>query len=98
MLISDWSSDVCSADLCSLGSGEIRRHAASLETLRHMIAAGAGYSLIPALAREDHGVLDGLVDYTALDDGVGRTVAVLWRDSEPQIGRGSGREGVCQDG
>jgi LysR family transcriptional regulator, hydrogen peroxide-inducible genes activator len=58
-------------------------HATSLETLRHMIAAGAGYSLLPALALDDRPGLAGLIDYLDFDDPtVGRDVALVWRASD----------------
>jgi len=58
-------------------------HATSLETLRHMIAAGAGYSLLPALAVDDRPGFDGLIAYMAFDDpGVGREITLVWRASD----------------
>lgn len=61
-----------------------RRHAAGLETLRHMVAAGSGYSLMPALAVRDDGP-DRLVAYTPFDDAaVGRTIGLVWRASDPR--------------
>jgi LysR family hydrogen peroxide-inducible transcriptional activator len=71
--------------LCgTLGAAE-RRHATGLETLRHMVAAGAGYSILPALAATPHPMLDGMVRYTPFDDpAAGRTVALVWRVSDPR--------------
>jgi len=60
-------------------------HATSLETLRHMIAAGAGYSLLPALAFDDRPALSGLIEYIAFDDpAIGREVVAAWRVSDPR--------------
>jgi len=60
-----------------------RLHGTSLETLRHMIAAGAGYSLLPALALDDRPGLDGLIGYFGFDDPrVGREIALVWRASD----------------
>ena len=60
-------------------------HATSLETLRHMIAAGAGYSLLPALAFDDRPALSGLVEYIGFDDpAIGRHVVLAWRASDPR--------------
>jgi LysR family hydrogen peroxide-inducible transcriptional activator len=95
--------------LCD-GAGGLGRphHATGLETLRHMVAAGAGYSIIPALAATPNPTLDGLVRYTTFDDpGAGRTVALVWRASDPrgeQFGllagflRGVAPEGVRAEG
>lgn len=71
--------------LCgTLAAGE-RRHATGLETLRHMVAAGAGYSILPALAATPHPMLDGLVAYTPFDDpDAGRTIALAWRSTDPR--------------
>jgi LysR family transcriptional regulator, hydrogen peroxide-inducible genes activator len=71
--------------LCGATGAAERRHAAGLETLRHMVAAGAGYSIVPALAAMPHAMLDGLVSYTPFDEAdAGRTVALVWRTSDPR--------------
>ena len=60
-------------------------HATSLETLRHMIAAGAGYSLLPALALDDRPALSGLIEYMGFDDPqIGREIVLVWRASDPR--------------
>lgn len=69
--------------------GNPRPQAASLETLRQMVASGAGYSLLPALAIESEGDargLGGLVAYRdfAADRPVGRTVSLAWRRRAPR--------------
>ena len=56
--------------------------AASLETLRHMVAAGAGFTLIPALAVQKGGTeMDEFVVYRgfAEQENVGRDVALVYR-------------------
>jgi LysR family hydrogen peroxide-inducible transcriptional activator len=72
--------------LCA-ASGQRPRHTAmSLETLKAMVAAGVGYSLVPVGAApgdSDHG---GLVRYRSLpDDRVGRTVALAYRRSRDRV-------------
>lgn len=61
------------------------RHATSLETLRSMVAAGAGYTLIPALAVPSGPDPSGLTVTRPFDgEGPGRTVALAWRSSDPR--------------
>lgn len=63
----------------------MRRHAAGLEMLRHMVAAGEGVSLVPALAVRALGVVEGLVAYTPIPDAsVGRHVALIVRRTDPR--------------
>lgn len=72
--------------LCAGGGGG-RRHATSLETLWHMIAAGEGISLVPALSAEGREGLAGLVAVRELADAeAGRTVALVWRRTDPRSG------------
>jgi len=55
-----------------------RIQATSLETLRHMVAAGVGYSLMPELAARDD--LGGLVRYRRFPEPApGRTAVLVWR-------------------
>jgi len=62
-----------------------RRHAAGLDMLRHMVAAGEGVSLVPALAASTLGTMDGLVAYTPVADAaVGRAVALIARRTDPR--------------
>jgi LysR family hydrogen peroxide-inducible transcriptional activator len=71
--------------LCGALGAQERRHATGLETLRHMVAAGAGYSIIPALAATPHAMLDGIVRYTPFDQpDAGRTIALVWRATDPR--------------
>jgi LysR family hydrogen peroxide-inducible transcriptional activator len=72
-------------DLCGTAPGRAQRHATGLETLRHMAAAGAGWSLLPALAAQSQETFGGLVCYTALDDPrAARRVALAFRASDPR--------------
>jgi LysR family hydrogen peroxide-inducible transcriptional activator len=58
-------------------------HATSLETLRHLIAAGNGYSIMPALAAAE--TLDGLIVYRRFEDSAaGRTIAMVCRAADPR--------------
>ncbi|MDP4024838.1 LysR substrate-binding domain-containing protein [Methylobacterium sp. NEAU 140] len=69
---------------CGAGSAA-GRHATSLETLRSMVAAGAGYTLLPALAVPAGPDASGLTVTRAFDvDGPGRTIALAWRASDPR--------------
>ena len=61
------------------------RHATSLETLWHMIAAGEGYSLLPALAIAARPEISTLVQCRAmLEPNAGRDIALVWRASDPR--------------
>jgi LysR family hydrogen peroxide-inducible transcriptional activator len=72
-------------DICGSGSARHRHTAMSLETLKAMVAAGSGYSLIPASAVREPENYDHLVGYRTLQElGVGRDVALVWRESRPR--------------
>ena len=61
------------------------RHATSLEMLRHMVAAGEGFSLMPTLAIRDDPELSGLVQARPiLDPDAGRTIGLAWRATDPR--------------
>ncbi|WP_166454826.1 LysR substrate-binding domain-containing protein [Duganella aquatilis] len=61
--------------------GASNRHATSLETLKYMVAAGEGCTLIPALAVSD---VAG-VEYLPLTGArYVRTVSLIWRLSDPR--------------
>ncbi len=63
----------------------VTRHATSLETLWQMIAAGEGYSLLPALAVAARPELQELVCCRKLnDDAAGREIGLVWRRSDPR--------------
>ncbi len=61
------------------------RHATSIETLWHMIAAGEGYSLLPALSLAGREGMDGLVTRRSLPEPeAGRVIAMAWRTTDPR--------------
>jgi LysR family hydrogen peroxide-inducible transcriptional activator len=61
------------------------RHATGLDMLRHMVAAGEGVSLMPALAAAALGQIDGLVTYTPVPAAhAGRHVILLVRATDPR--------------
>lgn len=70
--------------LCG-GVAPSARHATSVETLWHMIAAGEGFSLLPALSVHDRGALKAMVHHqiAPLPDA-GRTIALVWRATDPR--------------
>jgi LysR family hydrogen peroxide-inducible transcriptional activator len=71
-------------DLCGSAS-RVVRHVGSLETVRHLVAAGVGYSILPALAVRDDASFRDLLRFTPLaDPGAGRRVALVWRKSDPR--------------
>lgn len=72
--------------IAACGAGSlVGRHATSLETLRSMVAAGAGYTLLPALAVPTNPDPSGLTVIRDFDvDGPGRTIALVWRASDPR--------------
>ena len=56
-------------------------HATSLETLRHLVAIGTGYTLIPQLAVQNDAQLKSLIRYREFDDpAVGRNVILVCRN------------------
>lgn len=68
-----------------ISSGGDPRFATSLEMLRHMVAAGEGFSLMPALATREVSELSGLVRLRSLaDQAAGRTVGLVWRSTDPR--------------
>lgn len=72
--------------LCHVPAGmREARFASSLEMLRHMIAAGEGYSLLPLLSRREGTALDGLIGYRPMrEPRVGRTIGLVWRGTDPR--------------
>lgn len=66
------------------GTGRPARHAASLETLRHLVAAGIGHSLLPRLAVSSAPMLDNQIRYMPLDTNVGRVIGLVWRGTDPR--------------
>lgn len=70
---------------CGPGICLAARYASGIEMLRFMVAAGEGISLVPALAAQSIGDLDGRVAYTPLDgDEIGRDVVLIARASDPR--------------
>lgn len=69
-------------DVCPTGGSSQRNRyqATSLETLRHMVASGAGYTLFPALAVPGPGQLKNLIQYRPFrGNAPGRTIALVSR-------------------
>lgn len=60
-----------------------RLHATTLETLRHMVATGSGYTLLPDLAVGDNPPLGDLIRYVELGGQrqIGRKIIMAWRHS-----------------
>ncbi len=74
--------------LCRGRATGAQRHATSLETLRHMVAAGAGCSLLPALAAADQETFGGLIRYTPIKDRRAfRVIALAFRATDPRAPR-----------
>ncbi len=70
--------------LFSTGGFGMRPYAPSLESLRQLVGAGLGYSLMPALAAEGASTLGGLIGYRRFSDSPpGRTIGLYWRRSVP---------------
>lgn len=60
-------------------------HVTSLETLRHLVASGAGYTLMPLLAVNDDKRLRTLIRYRRLEGkAAGRTIVLVCRDRFPR--------------
>ncbi|SDG50254.1 MULTISPECIES: LysR substrate-binding domain-containing protein [Thalassobaculum] len=69
--------------ICSAAGIRPRQTAMSLETLKAIVAAGTGFSLIPETATDD--TLGGLIRYRPFSDPrIGRTVALAWRRSRTE--------------
>lgn len=67
---------------CASASQRPRHTGMSLETLKAIVAATGGFSLIPASAVSGEGEFGGLLAYPPIDDPkVGRTVALAYRRS-----------------
>jgi len=74
----DQTLDICPANR----RGRVRQfHATSLETLKHLVAAGIGYTLIPELAIRNDSQLKSLMMYRPVDDKpVGRNIILTCRN------------------
>lgn len=72
-------------DVCPAKQRQSRRrlHAMTLETLRHMVATGAGYTLLPSLAVGSDPPLTELIRYRRLSGKrqYGRKIVLAWRHS-----------------
>jgi LysR family hydrogen peroxide-inducible transcriptional activator len=67
--------------------GSIRQfHATSLETLRQLVAAGLGYTLMPELAALPDRSLGGLLKYRRFhNEKVGREIVLVCRERYPRM-------------
>jgi LysR family hydrogen peroxide-inducible transcriptional activator len=65
--------------------GNVRQlHVTSLETLRHLVAAGLGYTLMPQLAAGSQ--MKGLLQYRKFEEeNIGREIVLVCRDRYPHI-------------
>jgi LysR family hydrogen peroxide-inducible transcriptional activator len=65
--------------------GNVRQlHVTSLETLRHLVGAGLGYTLMPQLAAGSQ--MKGLLQYRKFEEGdIGREIVLACRDRYPRI-------------
>ena len=62
------------------------RFASSLEMLRHMIAAGEGYSVLPLMATREHADMNGLIRFRDIAAAeAGRRIGLVWRASETRM-------------
>jgi len=66
--------------------GNVREmHVTSLETLRHLVASGAGYTLMPILAVNRDRRLQGLIHYRPLEGrDIGRDIVLVCRERYPR--------------
>ena len=59
------------------------RFASSMEMLRHMIAAGEGYSVLPLMATSESADMRGLIRFRDIADrDAGRRIGIVWRSTE----------------
>lgn len=72
--------------LCDAKPGAMR-HSTSLETLWHMVAAGEGISLLPALALAARPDLRARISTRPLEAKAGRWLTLKWRASDPREAR-----------
>ena len=71
---------------CPSGRADRERlQTAGLETLRHLVASGAGYSLVPRLAVREDPQLADLLAYRGFEGPQpGREIALVWRQGSPR--------------
>ncbi|APH55286.1 Hydrogen peroxide-inducible genes activator [Granulibacter bethesdensis] len=93
----DQALSLCARHGSRAANTQKQRFACSLEMLRHMIAAGEGYSLLPALAARGREDLHGLLSLSPLTEAAVRRICLIWRGSDPR-GDGYGRlAGLLRD-
>jgi LysR family hydrogen peroxide-inducible transcriptional activator len=76
-------------DVCPRRSrGNFRRfHVTSLETLKHIVASGLGYTLIPALAAKSDANMKSLFAYRHITGRhIGRNIVLVCRKSSARVG------------
>src|SRR3546814_18883372 len=97
MRISDWSSDVCSADLLKFFMRDCRMSAVA-NTCDERCGKGFGVGLAAEIASTDPVDVEGLVNRLAQPCGFVVPFQVIehHRRGAQQIGRASCRERVCQ--
>ena len=79
--------------LCTRVGGVAHRemHSASLSTLVQMVAGGAGVTLLPASALEvEARPGSGVCVRPLAGEGLGRTIGLVWRTSDPRSGHFTG--------
>src|SRR3546814_9003638 len=95
MRISDWSSDVCSSDLTSLGAAEIHRigreQVADLTSRMDVLLKAQGYT--KGSLRDRLNALSKAEGQLFANDDAGRAEMLAYLN---EIGRASCRERVCQ--
>ncbi len=71
---------------CSIGKGKTLQQfqATGLETLKQLVAVGAGYTVLPLLAVETSGKMNSLLDYRTLEKKMGREIYLYCRSAHPQ--------------
>ncbi|MEM7584317.1 MAG: LysR substrate-binding domain-containing protein [Acidobacteriota bacterium] len=75
-----------------------RLQTAGLETLRHLVASGVGYSLLPKLAVRETPELSDLLVYRAFEGTQpGRDVALCWRKGSPRRADLAALAGLVRD-
>ena len=74
-------------DICPVNRrGKIQSfHANSIETLKHLVASGAGYTLLPQLATKDRS-MSNLISYSSFENSnIGRDVVLLCRQHSANL-------------
>lgn len=67
------------------GSVQKSLQGSSLETIRQMVASGAGITVLPGTSTDSNRGLDGLLTFKPFTDPVpSRTIALAWRKSYPR--------------